>query len=514
MSPDNTARVCVPVCEKSLSALKEACQKASVVADMVELRLDCLNATEFATAAANIESLVSSLSCPAIVTFRAAEQGGRRTVSDDERRVFWGTQANDSAAALFDIEGDLFRGFTFQIDRSRMICSHHDFVGVPENLEQIYEELAATSARVIKIAVQASDITDCVPVFQLLARAGRESREVIALAMGDSGIATRILGPSRGALLTYGALADENSTAPGQLTVSQLRSLYRIQKIDEETLICGLVGQPVAHSVSPHMHNAAFERQGVNGVYIPFEVQDLHGFFKRMVHPGSREIDWKLRGLSITAPHKTNVMAFLDWIEPRAKEIGAVNTVVVKDDRLLGYNTDAEGLLEPLIRKTGSLAGLRVAVIGAGGAASAAVWALRMKKANVALFARNLEKGNQLSQRFDVSCNELGTASFAGYDVVINATPLGSLGKLVDQTPATAQQLSGARLAFDLIYNPSDTRFLQEARDSGCKTLGGLEMLVAQAALQFRLWTNKTADSSAMHSAALSKLKQSLPSSS
>src|SRR5258705_1833378 len=202
MTPDNTARVCVPVCEQSLSALKEACQKASIVADMIELRLDCLDATEFARVPASIESLLSSLSCPAIVTFRAAEQGGHRAVNDDERRVFWGTQANDSAAALFDIEGDLLRGLTVQIDRSRIICSHHDFAGVPENLEQIYEELAATSSRVIKIAVQARDITDCVPVFQLLARAGRESREVIAIAMGDSGIATRILGPSRGAFLT------------------------------------------------------------------------------------------------------------------------------------------------------------------------------------------------------------------------------------------------------------------------------------------------------------------------
>ena len=249
-------------------------------------------------------------------------------------------------------------------------------------------------------------------------------------------------------------------------------------------MICGLVGMPVVHSVSPHMHNAAFASEGINGVYLPFEVRDAKEFFRHMVHPRTRELSWNLRGLSVTAPHKQTVMECLDWIDPTAKEIGAVNTVVVEKDRLLGYNTDAAGFIEPLIARFGSLRDATVAVIGAGGAARAAVYALRQQNAVVTLFARDTVKAQQL---FDVSCESLSDASFAGYDFVVNATPLGS-GAYIDQTPATREQLNGVRCVYDLIYNPKKTKLLREAIAAGCETLGGLEMLLAQAKLQFALW--------------------------
>ena len=234
-----------------------------------------------------------------------------------------------------------------------MIASHHDFSGVPSDLQQIYERLAKTPAHVLKISVQAHDIVDCIPIFQLIDRARREGREMIAIAMGNAGIATRILGPSRGAFLTYGALDDDSATAPGQVNAPKLRSLYHIDQIDDETMICGLIGLPVMHSVSPHIHNAAFAAEEINGVYLPFEVKDIDSFFKRMVDPRTRELNWNLRGLSVTAPHKQTVMQHLDWIDPNAKEIGAVNTVVIENDRLLGYNTDAAGLIEPLLQRLG-----------------------------------------------------------------------------------------------------------------------------------------------------------------
>jgi shikimate dehydrogenase len=256
------------------------------------------------------------------------------------------------------------------------------------------------------------------------------------------------------------------------------------------------------------MHNAAFDAENVNGVYLPFEVGDVASFFKRMVHPHSREIDWKLQGLSITAPHKSIVMDYLDWVEPTATEIGAVNTVVVGADTLLGYNTDADGMIEPLNKMIGAFRGLRVAVIGAGGAASAAVWALRQKNADVTLFVRDFAKGSLLAERFQISCASLSNALFSDYAIVINATPLGSRGAAINETPATAEQLSGARLAYDLVYNPTDTRFLREAREAGCETLGGLEMLVAQARRQFKLWTGKTASSDVMYAAASNALQR------
>ena len=485
-------RICVAVCEKTLEALESAAVRAGESADIVELRLDCLDSTE------GFERVLERISRPVILTFRPSEQGGRRELDHDTRASFWKMAPQTD---WWDIESDL----TVERDSSNVIVSHHDFAGVPPDLFQIYERLAATPARVVKIAVQANDIVDCLPVFQLLDRARSEGREVIAIAMGNAGLPTRILGPSRGAFLTYAALQEESATAPGQITAQKLRSVYHVDKIDRDTMICGLVGRPVMHSVSPHMHNAAFRTAGINGVYLPLEVRDVETFFKRMVHPLTRELDWNLRGLSVTAPHKSAVLEYLDWIEPTAKEIGAVNTIVIDGNQLRGFNTDAAGFIEPLMNVIGSLKSLRVAVIGAGGATRAAVWALLKHDASVTLFARNVEKARTLGQEFDVSYESLSSAPLADYDLVINATPLGS-GDLIDQTPATADQLNGVRCVYDLVYNPIDTRFLKEACKADCKTVRGLEMLVAQAKIQFELWTGQAPSSTTMYESAAAAL--------
>jgi 3-dehydroquinate dehydratase / shikimate dehydrogenase len=490
---NKTTRVCVPVCEKTLNALQSACERATEWADVVELRLDCLEPEALAS---GISQLLNTISRPVILTFRPSEQGGHRNLTREERVAFWKQDAPRGDTVWWDLEADL--AHEVSPDWSHTIVSHHDFAGVPSDLEQVYQRLAQTPARVLKIAVQANEITDCLPVFRLIDRARSEGREIIAITMGNAGIATRILGPSRGSFLTYGPLDDYSATAPGQVNAHKLRSLYNIDEINEDTMICGLVGLPVMHSVSPHMHNAAFMSEGLNGVYLPFELSDARTFFKRMVHPLTRELNWNLRGLSITAPHKQTVLECLDWIEPDAQEIGAVNTVVVENDRLLGYNTDAAGLIEPLLRIAGSLAGLQVAIIGAGGAARAAVWALQRQGANVTLFARDELKAKPLAQSFNISCQPLSSASFASYDLVINATPLGS-GEYIDQSPATQEQLRGARCVYDLIYNPIETRLLREAREAGCETLGGLEMLVAQGQVQFELWTGKRPSATLMY---------------
>jgi 3-dehydroquinate dehydratase / shikimate dehydrogenase len=326
--------------------------------------------------------------------------------------------------------------------------------------------------------------------------------------MGDAGLTTRILGPSRGVFLTYGALEEDSGTAPGQITAEQMRSVYHIDKIDRQTRVHGLVGSPVMHSISPHVHNAAFEAEGINAVYIPFEVKNLKAFVQRMVQPASREMDWQLAGLSITAPHKLAVMQYLDWIDERAVEIGAVNTIVIEGNDLLGYNTDVDGFIEPLLTAIDLTAGSRAAVIGAGGAANAVLWSLKKQEVEVVLFVRNVEKAQELAEKFEVTCKQLDGANFEGFDVVVNATPLGSFGARQDQTPATSEQLRGVRLAYDLVYNPNETRFMREAATVGCKTLGGMEMLVAQARRQFKLWTGKEAPASVMHAAALRGLKK------
>ena len=472
----SSAKICVPVCQTDLGALRTI-----EPADFVELRLDCLESDP-----ENLTEILKNIDGPVILTYRPSEQGGHRQLTREQRLRFWNRMAPDGERIWWDVEGDL--GDDLAADWSGVIVSHHDFNGVPDDLNDIYERLTASLAHVVKIAFQAHDITDCIPAFKLLSRAQRENREIIPIAMGNAGIATRVLGPSRGAFLTYGSFDDESATAPGQVTARNLRSLYRIDQIDRDTMICGLIGLPVMHSVSPQFHNAWFAAQKVNGVYLPFEVKDVHSFMKRMVHPGTRELDWNLRGLSVTAPHKQAVMEHLDWIEPTAKEIGAVNTILVTEHELAGLNTDAAGFISPLSRKFESLNGLRAAIIGAGGAARAAIWALREEHANVTVFARDVSKAQSLAESFNVACEPLASATFGDYDLLVNTTPLGS-GSYIDQSPVNAEQLNGVRCAYDLIYNPADTKFLSEARKAGCDTIGGLEMLEAQARMQFELWT-------------------------
>ncbi|MDQ6653391.1 MAG: shikimate dehydrogenase [Acidobacteriota bacterium] len=501
----NKSRICVSICERTIEAIQQACARVGDLGDLVEVRLDCLDLFQGGETFHDLESLLQNIPRPVIVTYRPVEQGGQQQLDAKSRLVFWLFKRPD--AELFDIEFDIatppsLLHYGKDIDWSRVICSYHNFHGVPANLFHIYERMLSSPARILKIAVQANDATDCIPVLKLLERGLKEGREMIAIAMGTAGVATRILGPSRGAFLTYAALEHEAATAPGQISARELREVYRLEKIDRGTQIFGLTGLPVSHSVSPQVHNAAFDAVGINAVYIPFEVRDVEAFIRRMVHPRTREIDWNMRGLSVTAPHKTAVMDHLDWIEPAAQEIGAVNTILVADDVLQGYNTDATGFLKPLMQKFGPLRDVRCAVIGSGGAASAAVWALSQERAKVTIFARNAKSAESLAGKAAATWDFLEGSVFAGFDVVINATTQGTAGQCESETPAIARQLRGARLAYDLVYNPGETKFLREARGAGCETLGGLSMLVAQAAEQFRLWTGAIGCESVMFDAA------------
>ena len=512
MDPSHQSRICISLCEPTVVALERALAAAVGVCDLIEVRLDCLDPLELKTGAPSITKLLQQSACETILTFRPSQEGGRRTLDDATRQSFWSDAIFSSS--FFDVELDLAEKFhspetspSMPIDWSRTICSHHDFVGVPERLDQIYSRMSATPARVLKIAVQAKDAIDCLPVFQLLERAREDGREMIAIAMGIAGVATRILGPSRGGFLTYASLDSETATAPGQLSVGELTDVYRLEKLDRHTQIIGLVGSPVSHSLSPRIHNSAFAATGTNAVYVLFDTRDIRTFIKRMIHPRTRELDWRLRGLSITAPHKLAVMELLDWVEPAAREIGAVNTIVVEGETLRGFNTDAPGFIKPLVQLFGDLRDARCAVIGAGGGASAALWSLARAGAKATVVARDATKAGAVAERFGADFIPLEGARFEGFDVVINATPLGTLGKLESETPATASQLRGARLVYDLVYNPLETKFMREARESGCLTLGGLAMLVAQAVEQFKLWTGTAPPEDVMLAAAERGLK-------
>ena len=508
----NPVKICVPICASRASEIAGAMQQATDVGDLIELRLDYLQQTERDAVMGLLPEYLNRADRSIILTLRSPDQGGQTSIDHEARHNFWRSFGDLPTNGFADLELDLVNDFAREnadqkprVDWRQVICSHHDFKGVPADLERVYEQMAATPAGIIKIAVQANDATDCIPVFRLLDRA---RREMIAIAMGPAGIMTRLLGPSRGSFLTYGSLDDASANAPGQLTAKEMREIYGIDRIDRETKIFGIIGNPVSHSLSPHIHNAAFEAAKFNAVYIPFEVGDANDFMRWMVQPRSREMDWNLRGLSVTAPHKLTVMERLDWIEPSAKEMRAVNTIVLRDDELHGYNTDAIGFISPLRGKFGSLKHARCAIIGAGGAARAALWALNSEGAQVTLFARDPALAEFFAPQFSAECKSIADASFNGFDVVINATPLGACGERENETPVTTEKLRGVRLAYDLVYNPLETRFLREARAAGCETVSGLEMLIAQAVEQFKLWTGREPDAAVMRAAALRGLNE------
>jgi len=243
------------------------------------------------------------------------------------------------------------------------------------------------------------------------------------------------------------------------------------------------------------MQNAAAAALGLDLVYLPFEVQNLAAFVSRLAHPRSREIDWPLAGFSVTIPHKETIAPLLDRLDEVARAVGAVNTVVSRDDELHGFNTDVAGSIEPLEKVT-TLAGATCAIVGSGGAARAVAYGLARKGARVTVYARNREKARRLAANFadlGVQSAELSALAASGASILINTTPVGMAGVSAGESPVPREAFTGVKIAYDLVYNPFETRFLAEAREAGCKTISGVEMLVAQAARQFPLWTGQQA---------------------
>jgi 3-dehydroquinate dehydratase/shikimate dehydrogenase len=495
MALDSTPEklICVPITEPSLEDFMQATAAASSVADAIELRVDYLTEGDASRAIKLFSDPKNKIQKPLILTHRPREQGGQREISFGDRREFWRGFSDWESIAYADLEFDLVehlaKGDT-PVRWEQVICSWHDFAETPHDLIARYDLMASAPAAVVKIATRAKGIGDCLRIFELIEHA-KGKKPVIALAMGLPGLMTRVLALSRGAILTFGSLQRGAESAPGQPTAAELRDLYRVKELSPDSMILGIIGNPVGHSRSPLMHNAALRALNWDGVYLPFEVDDAGSFLCGFVHPRTKKLDWHLRGLSVTIPHKLAVIPYLDFIDATAKTIGAVNTVVVEGDQLHGYNTDAAGAMKPLDEMI-DMKGARVAVLGAGGSARAVCYGLRERGADVTIYARDLEKARPLADEFNARIASL--ESFSGQaDVVINCTPIGMHGHSEGRSPVAAETLKNTRLVYDLIYTPEETALLLAAKQAGCQTLGGLAMLVNQAAEQFRLWTGSAA---------------------
>jgi 3-dehydroquinate dehydratase / shikimate dehydrogenase len=497
----NQGKICISLCAKTAADLAEKIERAAPLADIIEVRFDCSPPEQLD------ESIGVAIAAKEdiLAAFRPRFEGGFREISEEERINFWNA-GNEIGFWGADLEEDQIENSFYWLWDNRIV-SFHNFSSTPADLEAIYARLTAIGANIIKIAVQANQITDTIPLWKLLESARAEDKKLIPIAMGEAGKWTRILGLAHGAFMTYCSLDEGGETAPGQITAEEMREVYRVKQLDAETEVYGVIAGDTSYSMSPYIQNAAFKAAGTNRVFVPLQVAVLDDFVRLMVHKETREIELNFRGFAVTNPHKQSIIEYLDEIDETARRIGAVNTVKIEGGKLYGTNTDAAGFIEPLRRGFGDIQDARVTVIGGGGAARACVYALMREGAHVEILARDISKAGSLAEEFGARPATLSAdASPLKADILVNATPLGTKGKFENETPVAADQLAGVGLVYDLTYNPRQTRLLREAREAGCGAIDGLEMLIAQGARQFEIWTDAKPDERAMREAAIKRL--------
>lgn len=510
-------RLCVSIyVHDSAQAKRDIGDAIEAGAEMIELRLDTMTDPVVAS------QLIDACSVPCILTCRAAYEGGDSHATDAERSDFLSSLAT-SKDAHYDLELAADRKLHHSV-ASRLILSAHDFKGRPDRLYNLVEELNARPAAVSKVAWMARSIRDCQEAFELMQT---RQRPMIAQCMGEAGQISRILAKKFGGFLTFASVRENAATAPGQPTIEQLKNTYRWDRLNPETRVFGVVGHPIAHSMSPVVHNAAFASAGIDAVYLPLLVNPGYESFKAFMETyvtGAGPL--LLDGLSVTIPHKENALRYLKShgdgvdIEHLARSIGAVNTIVIERHNgavaLAGRNTDYSAILDSITAALGigrtELRGLRAAVIGAGGTGRTAVAALAGLGASVVVYNRTIDRARALAQEFEGPGAQVVAASMdklreGGCDLYINTTSVG-MSPHVTESPfdPAPPPLSRRNLVFDTVYNPPTTRLLTQAAALGAKTVSGIEMFVRQAAAQFEIWTQQPAPVETMRTAVTKQL--------
>jgi len=365
--------------------------------------------------------------------------------------------------------------------RAGLILSFHDFRAT-RNLDATLGKMLKIPADFYKVVTTATTLSDNVAMMKFLqTQSGKHA--LIGLCMGEQGIISRVLSVRAGSVFTFGAVSADLKTAPGQVSARDLRSIYRIDQVDAATRIYGVAGDPIEHSLSPVIMNTALRRENVNGVYLPLHAKTL----KELIYC-ARAIP--LHGLSITMPYKQAIVPFLDNTDAHTAKIGACNTVVRgQEGKLYGFNTDAAGVVRPLEQRL-SIENAKVVVLGAGGAARAAVFGLKERGAEVWILNRTSAKAQKLARQAKARTLKRADLRKIAFDVIINATPVG-MGNTHD-CPLKDDEIQ-AKVVFDMVYDPVETHLLQVARAKGIAVIPGVEMFVQQAARQFEIWTGKPA---------------------
>ena len=462
----------------------------------VELRLDCLRSdAERRRLLAWVKRQKFGKRVRLMATCRRVPAGGRFK-SEIKAEMYWLMQAREAGCVWCDVEVETLRELPDKTLRgygvpSKVLLSAHDFKGTPASVREM-KVADRDGVAAVKLAARANTIPDSVRLLGL----ARNSKNFVAVPMGEIGLPARILALREGSALAYAPVGAP--TAPGQVSLREMMHLYRAHELTRSTRVFGVIGDPVGHSLSPLLHNTGFIARDVDAVYLPFLVHGLKDFLGAVEPLG-------IRGFSVTLPHKETILKYLKECDPLAAEIGAVNTVMVRrDGSLYGSNTDYVGVLRALEAKM-PLRGSRVLVFGAGGAARSAAFALARAGAHVAICARREQMGKNLARAVDGEFLRRRALRSEKFEAIINATPVGMYphSKI---SPLSARELN-CRIVMDLIYRPLDTELLKIARKKGISTVSGVDMFLAQGFAQWELWTGKSAPKAAMRRAVLQSLR-------
>ena len=447
-------------------------------ANLVELRLD------FIQSAVNLKRILAERPCPVVITCRRSKDGGMWKGTEEQRLLLLRTAIVEGVDYI-DLEEDIAASIP-RFGKTKRIVSYHNFNETPDDLEVIHARLAALNADVVKIATLANDPHDNVRMFRVMKSADVPT---VGLCMGEIGTPSRILAGKFGSPFSFATFHVERTMAPGQLSFEAMKEVYHYEKIDSQTEVYGVIADPVAHSMSPLLHNAGFIEQNLNKVYVPFRVsrEQLPQFLKDCEELG-------VKGLSVTIPHKEAILDFLSGSSDAVQGIYAANTVTFRDEQHIGHNTDYRAALASIENvlaqgtEEASLAGLRVLVLGAGGVAKAIVYGLRRQSAEVFISNRNPTRAKDLADMFRADAIPWDLRHTVRPNLIINCTPVG-MHPNINETPFEGVYLEKGCTIFDTVYNPEQTLLLKQAREAGCTVISGIEMFVGQAAAQYKLFT-------------------------
>jgi len=494
-------KICVAIIGQDAAELLRRAEEVYQENRFLEFRLDYV--PKPATVLPKLKAfLAEHPEVTAVATCRREANGGRFAGSNAaELDVL--QKAAASGFHLVDVEiqtaeqvkpGELDK---LRAQGAALIVSWHDFM-TTKDLDGVFERILPFEPEFIKIVSTARHLADNVAMLRFLDRA-KDKANVIGICMGEQGVVSRILGPRAGSVFTFASATTGEETAPGQISAQTLVDLYRVDQLDLATKVYGVAGNPVAHSLSPAMLNAAFRRERVNSVYVPLQTGGMSDLLTLI-----REIP--LSGLSVTMPFKRDILPHLQKTDPLSEKIGACNTVVrSQDGKLYGFNTDVAAIVRPLERRL-PLRNAKVLVLGAGGAARAAVFGLKEKGAEVSILNRTIPTAQKLAREAKAKVAKREQVAKGGFDVIVNATSIGMRGSK-EQTVLDPEEIN-ARLVFDLVYNPIDTPLIKAAREKGLPVITGVEMFVHQGARQFEIWTGKPAPEEEMLRVVVHALRQ------